>query len=1757
MPPEPLPWDRKDFFKERKHDRSEQHHHPHPHPHPHPHQIGGGGGAFGGVGGFGGGPRWREPLHPHPHPYHYASHRWVSSDFRYRPPHGYGKQGGRHLYPEENTHAFMPSRPSDKILDDESCRASASGKYSRNSRESRGSFGPKDWKGHSWEAAPSPNGPGRPTDVSDQQRSVDEMLICNSSNPHSDSVNSWDLPQSNDQHEKNAGVTATASSGLRFEKENSLGSWKPLNKWNRSGSLSSRGSGFSYSSSSKSMGADSAEVKVEVQPSSITPTHSPSLDTTAPAAVSAAACETYTAASEETNSRKKPRLGWGEGLAKYEKKKVGGVDDRATGKNGMIICSSNREHINLLPSSLADKSPRVAGFSDCCSPATPSSVGCSSSPGIEEKHSIKAGNVEHDTTQSSVSPGVVSHNHIQGSSFNLENLDLAPITSLNCAINELLQVDDTSSLDSGFVKSTAINKLLVWKGDVLKALEMTESEIDKLEGELKLISEPQSSCLRPATSSSLAMDCNLKPSDDQDAASDITPGQSPLELVCSGGNDVPKLHNAMEVDNAEAKDEDVYSPATATSKSVEGSLSGRDVSPTQLESHVDCVSKIQIRKSENIEVNSSTCDLKEDKGVEVPATHDGSLVVVSSSLPDGGDVNLPNCEVKLCETILASNKETAKEAAEIFNHLLPTNGCSFDISNTSGVSCLENYPLIKERLLRRKLFLQFKERVISLKFMALQHLWKDDIRSLSIRKFRVKSQKKLDLSLRTVNGGHQKHRLSIRRSSSSAGNLSFIPTPETISFISKLVSDSQLKPMRNTLKMPALILDEKEKVVSRFISTNGLVEDPCAVEKERSMINPWTAEEKEIFMDKLAAYGKDFRKIASFLVHKTTADCIEFYYKNHKSDCFRQTKRQSGFVKQRKGQCANNYLVASGKRWNREANAASLDILGAASAMAANIEVGMEIQQRSTSKILHGLPSNCKTSRGDAVVLERSSSIDLEHTDRETVAADVLAGICGSLSSEAMGSCITSAVDPGEGYHERKCQRIGSANRWPLTPEVTQNIDDETCSDESCGEMDPNDWTDMEKSIFLQAVSSYGKDFDMISRCVRTKSRDQCSVFFSKARKRLGLDVLCPGSGNISGNGANGTESDTDDTCMVETVSIIGSEKSVVRMEDLPSPDVKLNTEPDTAGRETATPDTNRLEMSNGTGDLEPVDSQHQLMDKTDDSLLEENRAQDLDGDVHMLTGAAMQDDRTAIVPGTGVVNSGEVNHNPDGSDIQTEFRTSDEVAELQIRRTESRCLEQEVLPEIGMDANHSNASATVEVMKSGPDIHDSGSHHTDADRGSSSGCDGVSAYKQQADLESDSAQKPYAIPFPQNKYPVPLNLAPHISIAVSGCKSLQGNKSPVLIVGNSGQEGPQASKLKQHLSRDPILGSVESSDILSDQPAAVLMTEEVSGGGSHRRSAVVQSISKLDRNFPADRQSTREAYLPKCNGVKQHTSVGELSFQSQEQITDNCRSSSSSEVEKPRQNGDVKLFGQILTKPSSQQKASSSIQENRNSENQHCKGGKSFNVKFPSDQSVDGNSAQRKVEHGNFLSSENLPVKSYGFWDGSRIQTGFSSLPDSALLLAKYPAAFSSYAVPSSRMDQLPLHGVNNGGECSLKGPPSFQARDIGGSSNGGDYQVYRNREMQPFALDMKQRQDMLISEMQRRNGYDVVSGMQQQARGIVGMNVVGRGGVLLGGQCTGVSDPVAAIKMHYAQTEQFNGQTGSMIREDDPWRGKGNIGR
>ncbi|XP_052185107.1 uncharacterized protein LOC127796770 [Diospyros lotus] len=1731
MPPEPLPWDR----KERKHERSSE--------------------PLGPVS------RWRDS------PHHHGS-SFSSRDFaRSRPP-GHSRQAGWHLYSEESGHGLTPFRFNEKILDDENCRPSgtrADGKHSRNSRDNRGSSSQKDWKGHSWENGASPHGPGRPVDVSDQ-KSVDNMLTCKSYPP--DFKNTWDPIHFKDQHDKTCSVNGLTT-GQRFERENSLGpiDWKPL-KWTRSGSLSSRGSGFSHSSSSKSMGVDSAETKSEVQPRNASPAQSPSAD--------ALVCTTSAAPSEETNSRKKPRLNWGEGLAKYEKKKVEGPDDGATNKQGIVACAS-LEHLPSPASNLADKSPRIAGFSDCASPATPSSVACSSSPGLEEKPFVKTANIDNDAGNLSGSPRVLSQDHLEGREFNLNNLEITPIANLISSVSELLQSDNPVLVDSSFVRSTAINKLLSWKGSILKALETTELEIDSLENELKLLISDSGNSPCPAASSSLQDKCEEKSR--EVVTSNLIGRPATLQLPSSEDMIAEKVVSGLVEEHAQSRDEYVDSPGTVTSKFVEPFSSVKDSTLSDPIKHGESPVDLDSSKCRNLEVECAVYPSNKEKTGLSVSDGDGQLIASKSypASPDRNDIS--------CDLILSSNKDSANQASEVFNKVLPSENCHIDTFSTNNGPI---DPLVKEKFAMRKHFLTFKERVIAVKFRAFQQLWKEDMRLLSIRKNRTKSHRRLELSSRITHGNYQKHRSSVRsRFSAPALNQSLVPNTVILNSMSKLLSDSSFKLYRNSLKMPALILD-KEKTNSMFISSNSLVQDPFAAEKERAMINPWTTEEKQIFMDNLATFGKDFGKIASFLDHKTTADCIEFYYKNHKSDSFVKIKKKPQF--------ANNYLVTSGKRWNPEINAASLDMLGAASAIASNAD-GMENQRKCTARFLLRAPSDHNIPQGDVDFKEAGSPHSFCN-ERETEAADVLAGICGSLSSEAMSSCITSSFDLGESYPDWKCQWLCSSIRRPLTPDVTQNVDDETCSDESCGEMDYTDWKDEEKSIFIQAVSSYGTDFAMISRCVRTKSKDQCKVFFSKARKCLGLDNICPrpDDGAPIRDDANGGGTDNEDACVVEACLVVCSEKSGSKMdEDMLLSDFNLkHCESDPMVTMSLQTDLS-IEDNNGAGKIDCKGHERQLVPMPTHNLQAEGKLEiDISGESKMENG----------VDSTPLMVQPQKDAHLIPADIEAEV---DEAAGEGNSMAEPMAVEelndQQCLPVSGAgDELTGVASDSTVLLKSeqeGLMVSENNLNVKQDENGVANTGDlnclnkDMHSNANASDLAANTnAPMDFNIcPKQEHGHKIILDLnPPHKPHAISV------EQDVLLVNAKCMNEDSSASQYKQTIRQDPplvldfrnisewqlkkstsldndsllqpgsVLGHVESHQVLSGYPVPVMAKKEMNGDIGSLKLASSQSLSKVKGDFDGGIYLSQECFLQKCNSPKAQTSVVELPFLSHEQKNTHSRhhSWSSSDSEKPFRNGDVKLFGKILTHQSSQQKQNTScIHENEDNGVEHSKC-----LKYNGTNSVDTNSVPAKFDSNNYLGLEKVPVRSYGYWDGNRIQTGFSTLPDSAILLAKYPAAFGNYSTSSNmeQQQQQPLHSVGKSNERNLNGLSVFPSRDMTNSNGVVDYHLYRNREgirVQPFTVDIKQqqqqRQDVLFCDAQNRNGFESIPSIQQQARGVVGINVVGRGGIIGGACTTGVSDPVAALKMHYAKTEQYGGGGGSISREEESWRGGegGDVGR
>lgn len=969
--------------------------------------------------------------------------------------------------------------------------------------------------------------------------------------------------------------------------------------------------------------------------------------------------------------------------------------------------------------------------------------------------------------------------------------------------------------------------------------------------------------------------------------------------------------------------------------------------------------------------------------------------------------------------------------------------------------------------------------------------------------------------------------------------------------------------------MPALILDEKEKMISRFPCSNGLVEDPLAYEKERAMINPWTSEEKDLFLEKFAAFGKNFRKIASFLDHKTTADCVEFYYKNHKSECFEKIKQD--VRKTGKSYLTNTDLVVSGIKWNREINA-SLEILSAASVIAGHADrISGNKKLRSGSSLLGGY-GNMKRSKGEDGILERSNSFDALRDEREVVAADVLAGICGSISSEAMSSCITSSVDPVEGSRDRSL-KTNPGRKQLLTPDVTQSVDDDTCSDESCEEMDPTDWTDEERSAFLQAVSSYGKDFAKISRCVGSRSQDQCKVFFSKARKCLGLDLMRPKSVNSGypvNDDVNGGGSDTDDACVVETGSAIGADRSGTRTDE-DQPLSVMNT------------------YSDEFNPVEPRVLSTDLNKSNNIGAEVDQNGEDVDD---MVSDACKMDDK----PKLGYVGGGDVLYSSDQSGPASGQTAMNMLVSVEVGEDEANKLAGAVTESVPYQSNSVVEAKVVSEVSSGGH----GEELTGQKQSLPSCLDDRDNKREAVAVVAESKSSV------QDSSTVVMELTGRKQ-SLPPCLDDRGNKhEAVADVGESKSSVQDSSSManasplpagtsctglnledKQQSSLgEPSISALPLGDFQSNATSLLQDTIVIQG-----EKKVIQDQLPSARNFQGSRdmhcqnstsKDGQHVHIPshlldrvEANSILQGFSLpikqevkGDISCSSSasefplmsrkiEQPCDDykpeLRTSADSEV--TSRNGDVKLFGKILTNPSSTQKSNLNSKGREETGTRHPRmSSKSSTLKFNGHchQNPDGNSTILKFDCGDYnIGLENVPMTSYGFWDGNKIQTGIPSLPDSAILLAKYPAAFSNYATSSAKLEQQSLHAFAKSNEQHLNGS-AFTTREINSSNGVIDYQRFRSRDapkVQPFMLDMKNRQDV-FSEVQRRNGFEALANLQQQGRGMVGS--VGRPGIRVGGSHSGVSDLVTAIKMHYSNSDQYGGHNGSIMREDESWGGK-----
>lgn len=347
------------------------------------------------------------------------------------------------------------------------------------------------------------------------------------------------------------------------------------------------------------------------------------------------------------------------------------------------------------------------------------------SAGFADKSSVKAAIAASDVSNMCRSPSPVSSIHLEQFPINIEELDNISMERFGCLLNELLGTDDPGTGDSSSVQLTSMNRLLAWKSEILKAVEMTESEIDLLENKHRTLKLEG------------GRHCHVV---------------GPSSYFCEGDANVPKEQEAS----------CILGPKAAASSVAETLVKAPvfEDNPGEVKSLSQSFATVE--SNEDILPIPSMKAASSSKEIITPA----DTIELSSA-----DDSMASNEELLCAKLLSSNKQYASESSGVFNELLPRDFCSLDNSRFPGIGQTQFDSHVKEKIAERVELLRAREKILLLQFKAFQLSWKKDLQQLAVTKFQSKSSKKTELYPNAKNGGYLKLPQPVRLRFSSSGKV--------------------------------------------------------------------------------------------------------------------------------------------------------------------------------------------------------------------------------------------------------------------------------------------------------------------------------------------------------------------------------------------------------------------------------------------------------------------------------------------------------------------------------------------------------------------------------------------------------------------------------------------------------------------------------------------------------------------------------------------------------------------------------------------------------------------------------------------------------------------------------------------------------------------------------------------------------------------------------------------------------------------------
>ncbi|KDN36327.1 hypothetical protein K437DRAFT_265322 [Tilletiaria anomala UBC 951] len=352
------------------------------------------------------------------------------------------------------------------------------------------------------------------------------------------------------------------------------------------------------------------------------------------------------------------------------------------------------------------------------------------------------------------------------------------------------------------------------------------------------------------------------------------------------------------------------------------------------------------------------------------------------------------------------------------------------------------------------------------------------------------------------------------------------------------MQDPTMRAARTTATTPNMLLDpdSTKPIFNNYEDNNGFVADPVAFYFNKFDPDFWSDEERTVFLRKYALYPKQFGKIASFLEHKTTQQCVSFYYATKKLPNYDYKALAAARNRERKRKVRPKSKKAKGSALMADLASTKPDDLECADDVDSPAEPGgitsmtgsrrkpTMTSNRFTPQEEHDeqrASSNSSRKRratedqsGDNINKKKSKKARRQKEPREPKAGPptaaeevkVIASVeeipseaapsraLSDLAAAAVLEALAGVTPPEPVADKATGKRLKKAKSTFL--EGVQEGKKKSRSSTS------SYWSVAERTEFLKAFAMYGEDWDIISSTLPTKSAAQAKNFFHRMMEK-------------------------------------------------------------------------------------------------------------------------------------------------------------------------------------------------------------------------------------------------------------------------------------------------------------------------------------------------------------------------------------------------------------------------------------------------------------------------------------------------------------------------------------------------------------------------------------------------------------------------------------------------------------------------------